>query len=949
MQADGRLRILLVEDDEADYRLTRIALEDAGDFEGERAATFEEGIQAIQREDFAAILLDYRLGAYTGLDFIAEACRLGCPSPIILLTGQQNRELDLKAMRAGAADYLVKGEMTPSLIERSLRYAIRQHRAEAVLQLRERALAAISEGIIITDPHQPGNPITYANSGFERLTGYSAGEVLGKNCRFLQGPDTDPAARARIRDAVREGRTAVTELLNYRKDGTPFHNELSIAPVYGARGEVVHFVGVQKDVTERKRAEAELERRRSVERALYEMSRLLATPGEANTGAVLQLLGELAGASRAHLFLVGEEDFTIRSDREWCAPGTAARPADREQVDTTALRWSTQRMQRGEVVALADVAVAPDEAAPEAAMWQAQGVRAVLFVPVKSPQGELLGSLGFDDTEAPHAWSECDVRVLRIASEMIGARLARERAEEALRASEERFRLMVEGSEEVFFYEHAPDSTITYLSPSFRNVLGYEPDEWVGRFYVELLADDPGNAEMEARTAEALRTGLRVEPYSAVLHHRDGHRISLDFVERPVTKDGRIVGIQGFARDITESARAEEQLRQSEEQLRQAQKMEAVGRLAGGIAHDFNNLLTAIKGNTEIALMDVPVGSPLREDLEGVQRAADRAAALTRQLLAFSRRQVLQPESVNLNHVVAELERMLRRLIGEDIEFVTELAPQLALTYADRGQLEQVLMNLVVNGRDAMPGGGRLAIETSSAMLTESHTRQFSYPVQPGDYVRLTVSDTGTGMDEATQAHIFEPFFTTKELGKGTGLGLATVYGIVKQSGGYIWVDSEIGRGTTFDVYLPATDTEQGPSAQTANADIPAPARETVLLVEDEDMVREVTLKMLRRGGYNVLAAAGADDALRIAREHNAPIHLLLTDVVMPGMKGPALADRLRALRPEIRVLYMSGYAEEAIASHGVVDADSDFIEKPFPPNVLLGKVRDALDRSRER
>lgn len=1072
MPADPRLRILIVEDDEVDYRLARLALEEAGEYQVEWVQSYNAGLQAVCRERFDAVLLDYRLGAFTGLDFLKRAVELGCRVPIILLTGQSNRAVDVEAMRLGAADYLVKDEITPSLLERSLRYAVRQHeaeealreaeersrtlvnsigailwrgdpvtlqfyfvsreaehllgypveqwvgepnfwerhlhpadreravgacrdaalrgaphqleyrmiaadgrevwlrdivrvvngelvgvmvdvterrRVERVLQLRDRSLAAISEGILITDPNRPDNPITYVNPGFERITGYSAAEALGKNWSFLRGPDTDPAAVAHLATAVRERRAVVVELLSYRKDGTPFYNELSISPVYGEGSEVMHFVGVQKDVTERRRAAAELKHQLLVEHALSESSRLLATDDEANLSnslsQVLRLLGEVAGASRAHLFLMDPGGRTVSCACEWSAPGVAARPADRQQLDLADFPWSTGRMHNGDVVALTDLVAVPEEAAREAAIWRAQGIRAVLFVPVRSPQGELLGSLGFDDTTGPRRWAERDVRALRTTSQMIGSRLVRTHVEAALRESEEHFRLMVEGSEQVFFYEHTPNSTITYLSPSFRNVFGYEPEEWIGRAYEGLLEDDPRNAELEARTAEALRTGQRTEPYTAVFRHRDGHRVILELVERPVVEAGVVTGIQGFARDITEREQAQESLRQREEQLRQAQKMEAVGRLAGGIAHDFNNLLTAIKGNTEIALMDVPADTALREDLEGVQRAADRAAALTRQLLAFSRRQVLQPAPVNLNQVVTELERMLRRLIGEDIEFCTELAPRLSLTHADPGQMEQVLMNLVVNARDAMPEGGRLVVETSNTVLTQAHTRHFSHPVQPGAYVRLTVSDSGAGMDQATQSHIFEPFFTTKELGKGTGLGLATVYGIVKQSGGYIWVNSAIGQGTTFEVYLPSLQGEHRPSAPAVD-EVPLPhARATVLLVEDEDMVREVTLKILRRGGYDVLTASGPEDALRIAREYDAPIHLLLTDVVMPGMKGPELADRLRGMRPAVRVLYMSGYAEEAIASHGAVDVHGDFIEKPFPPHVLLGRVRGILDR----
>ncbi|MBI4589551.1 MAG: GAF domain-containing protein [Candidatus Rokubacteria bacterium] len=386
-----------------------------------------------------------------------------------------------------------------------------------------------------------------------------------------------------------------------------------------------------------------------------------------------------------------------------------------------------------------------------------------------------------------------------------------------------------------------------------------------------------------------------------------------------------------------------EELQRTQDQLAQAQKMEAVGRLAGGVAHDFNNLLTIIMGRTQLLSGRLPVEDPLRRDIELIDKAGKRAAALTQQLLAFSRKQVLQPKVLDLNAVVANMETMLRRLIGEDIELVTVRHSDLGCVKADPARLEQVILNLAVNARDAMPRGGKLTIETADVELDETYAFRHG-AVHAGPYVMLAISDTGCGMDAKTQSHIFEPFFTTKEKGRGTGLGLSTVYGIVKQSGGYIWVYSEPGRGSTFKIYLPRIEQP----AETVEPD-PRPAgpfqgSETILLVEDESELRELACEILGGTGYTVLAATDGVEALRVSQAHPGPIHLLVTDVVMPKMSGRELADRLAPIRPAIKTLYMSGYTDDAIVHHGVLDPGVFLIEKPFTPDALLGRIREVLD-----
>jgi two-component system cell cycle sensor histidine kinase/response regulator CckA len=406
---------------------------------------------------------------------------------------------------------------------------------------------------------------------------------------------------------------------------------------------------------------------------------------------------------------------------------------------------------------------------------------------------------------------------------------------------------------------------------------------------------------------------------------------------------GEILGAIALSQDITERRAAEEALRRSEEQLQQAQKMEAVGQLAGGIAHDFNKLLTGMLSYSDLILHELHQGDPIRADLEQIRHAAQRAAALTRQLLAFSRRQVLQPKIHSLNATIAELDGMLRRLLGADVELVSELVPGLWYVLADPSQLEQVLVNLVVNARDAMPGGGRVVITTTNVML-DAAAAERANGVRPGAYVQLSVRDTGIGMDVPTQARIFDPFFTTKETGQGTGLGLSTVYGIVEQSGGHIAVESAPGQGATFIIYLPR---HAGPGigvVPTADRRGLPGGTETLLLVEDEAAVRSSARRLLERHGYTVIEARHGADGLRIVEQGGQKIDLVLTDLVMPEMGGRELVERLRVRHPELKVLFMSGYSQRAVSEDGTMPPATGFMEKPFTVEQLTQRLREILD-----
>jgi signal transduction histidine kinase/ActR/RegA family two-component response regulator len=405
-----------------------------------------------------------------------------------------------------------------------------------------------------------------------------------------------------------------------------------------------------------------------------------------------------------------------------------------------------------------------------------------------------------------------------------------------------------------------------------------------------------------------------------------------------VTAEGLMV--VSTVRDVTERQQIEERLRQSE-------KMEAVGRLASGVAHDFNNLLSVVIGYGDMLLRGLPDGDRRRGTVEQILQAGYRAATLTQQLLAYGRRQVSQPRVLDLNSLVLDMGKMLRRMIGEQIEFDTDLDPKLGRVKMDQSQMEQVVMNLVINARDAMPDGGRLLIETRNARLGDADVRGRD-AIGPGLYVMVAVTDAGVGMDAATQARIFEPFFTTKEEGKGTGLGLATVYANVRQGGGDVWVRSEPGRGTTFKVYLPRVEDPAETVRPTAEGTELPRGSETILVVEDEEMVRRLVSSALEASGYRILAAGGSLEAIHLIGEHAGPIHLLVTDVIMPGMTGSELAGKIVGLSPGMKVLYMSGYAGNAIAKHGVIGPDIAFLQKPFAPDALVRKVREVLDARTE-
>jgi two-component system cell cycle sensor histidine kinase/response regulator CckA len=767
---------------------------------------------------------------------------------------------------------------------------------------------------------------SFLNAAAARALGYPVEELLGRPYSDL-GAAEDAAAQADLFARLYAGEAlAGYEIRQPRRDGTTLTLALTALPLRGAEGSVAGILIAARDLT----GELRVRQREAALAGLGHRLSAASSPLEA-ARIIVGVAQELLGWDACSLDLYSPESDTIQSvltmdtmegrrlDVDHAYPGGPPGPMTRR-----VLSEGSQLILR-ETSELADVGLMPFGTGRRSA--------SLMFVPIR--HGERIAGVMSVQSYTPQAYDCGDLDLLETLADHCGGALERLRVEAALRESQAQL-ARTESFALVMTAHVSLDGRWLKVPPTLCALLGTSEAELLGA-PVSAVTHPDHVAEDEAERRRLAAGEVRSSDLELRLLRRDGRPVWAD-LNRSVVQDaaGRPLYLLTYLRDVTDR-------RTLEEQLRQAQKMEAVGQLAGGIAHDFNNLLTAIIGNGELLLRDLEISDPRRLDLLEINRAAHRAATLTRQLLAFSRKQVLQPRLLNLNQVVAELSAMLRRVIGEHVELRLDLDPGLGLVLADPGQMEQVITNLAVNGRDAMSSGGCLTIRTLT--LDGSHVPRTGPDDGDllGPHVALVVSDNGVGMDERTRARLFEPFFTTKELGRGTGLGLATVYGIVRQSGGHIRVHTRLHEGSTFTVYLPRAEGPPHAEDESAGAAEEPGGAGSVLVVEDEEAVRTLVCRVLRAKGYRVLEAASADLALAILGGTTGSIDLLLTDVVMPGMSGPVLAQRLLSRHPSLRVLYISGYAEEAVERQGALPAGGDLLEKPFTADQLARRVRAAM------
>jgi two-component system, cell cycle sensor histidine kinase and response regulator CckA len=892
------LRLLVVSENPEDGRLIRqLASEGLRGTSAtvDRVGNVTEALPAIENGGYDLLIFDERIEETTGLALLRAAQRNPADTPVIFLTDDGDDETAVAAIRAGAADYLVKARLSADLLRNAVRHAFERRdterlrfKAEQALRESERRYRMLmehaSDGIVIFD--RDGKTITVNTRACEML-GYERDELLQVNARdLIAAAETDPEPA--FLDLA-EGETKIRERLYRRKDGGVVPVEVSARALEDGT-----IQGILRDITERKRAEDAL--RKSEER--------FRTVARATNDTVW--------------------DWDVLTDQIWWNEGMQLQFRFAPEEVGPNLAWWAERLH-------------PDDYKKVHA-----GIREALDSGEQFWWDEYRFRRG-DDTYAyifdrGYIVRDEDGRAVR----MIGAKMditERQQAEEALRASEEQYRALFDTNPLPLWVLDPQDLRVLAVNQAAVRHYGHSSDRFAEMTLGELLPSE------SRATLRDLQQQIDTPGVSAGLgaagtatHVRaDGSRIEVELTAKRLTFRGR-PAILLLANDVTERRRAENTLRQSEEQLRQWQKIEAVGRLAGGIAHDFNNMINVISGYGQMLSRRLSGDETSRRNLDEILKASDRAAALTRQLLTFSRKQASEPQIVDLNDIVTGMSDMLRRLIGEDVELAFSCDPDLSFVKADRGQLEQILVNLVVNARDAMPRGGHLMVETSDVTLDANYARM-RVGVQAGPHVMLLVRDTGIGMDDSVLAHLFEPFFTTKPPGRGTGLGLATAYGIVKQGNGHIAVESQPGAGTTFRIYWPPAErTFVAPRVRASEVAIPS-GTETILLVEDEDVVRAFMCESLRTLGYRVIEARGGPEALLYCQRHPEVIDLLLTDVVMPKMSGPQLAEKLAGTFPGMRVLYMSGYTDNQ-----ALRESSSLLQKPFTTEQLGARIRDVLE-----
>ncbi len=1034
------INVLLIEDDpgDADLICEMLSESEEAEFYIECAERLSKGIDRLRTEKFDVVLLDLGLPESQGLETYQRLRGVTANVPVLVLTGLDDQETAVEAVRRGAQDYLVKGQVDSNPLRRAMRHAIERKQIEerlARLNVVLRAVRNINQ--LITKERDRSKLIQGACKSFTETRGYRKAWIVLLN----EKGETVTSAEAGWGDMflpclerMKEGRFPLCAQKAYSRSGVVVtanpstdcpdcllalesreNSATTMRLVYGDKtyGVVSVSAPVDIDVTEDEESLFEEavndiafalhsveqeEKRKETEEALYRIEWLLTKRvdqmpiREPEEEEHCQVYGDLTELNTCRVLLDSIDrdvlvdivnDYLDLLDTSaavyekngdyalgifssgWC------RLLDQASRDLCSTDDNKEALESGKwhchESCWNDAAKDSIETGGPVDIECKGGIR-LYAVPIWA-DGEIVGSINFgygdppqepeqlqqiaerfnlsidELTEAGKSYKSrppfiIDIAKRRLAASarLIGTIVERKHAESLLKESEEKYQDLYHNAP-IGYHEIDRDGRIVEINETEARLLGYTREEMLGRSIFDFVADSDRQTAIQS-VAEKIHRIKPIGEFERFYLTKEGRPVRVSIRDKLVLDpNGNVTGIRSVVEDITER-------RLLEEQLRQSQKMEAVGQLAGGIAHDFNNLLMVIGGYGKFVLNSLSPDDPSRQDMEEVQRAGERASTLTRQLLAFSRRQVLEPAVLNLNKVVTEMQKMLQRLIGEDIELVAVPSEDLGSVEVDPSQIEQIIVNLVVNARDAMPGGGKLTIETANVEF-KKETECHHAGLKPGKYICLTVSDTGTGMDAQTRERIFEPFFTTKEQGEGTGLGLMSVYGIVKQSDGHICVESEPGQGTTFRIYLPRVEAKPE-EVQPAKVDKSLRGTETILVVEDDVTVQKIVSRSLERSEYRVLTASSGEEAIELVKNNDGPIHLILTDVVMPGMNGRELVDQLRVSEPGMKVMYMSGYTDKAVFGRGGVAPGTPFLRKPFHSDVLLEKVREVLDRATE-
>ena len=904
----------------------------------------------------ASLTILSRLGWIPLNTFTLESSRIGIILMIMFLSSaladrinsirQEREEAQAEVMRNQQEMLHLKDDFAKTLQQKNeelTRNIEERIHVEADLRKSEsRYRAMVEDQTEFVVRSKPDETLLFVNNAYCRYFGVTRKEVLGKSyTRFL-----DPEDRKEVKDHLArlnpDNPLATNDERIIKPDGTTGWISWSSRGIFDEAGNLPEIQSVGRDITRRREAEEDVRNsRKRLEHQYQALMKLAKTKSmeSEDLDIILSEISEVAAETlkveRVNIWLFNDGKSVMQCIENFDRIHT--RHTSGGELAAADFPNYFAALSEERVIDASDASTDPRTQELAEPYLHPNGITSLLDAPIML-HGHMVGIICHEHIGPTRQWALDEQNFSGSMADLLSLALEmreRKRAEEALQQSQQRFQALIENALDIITILNS-DGTVRYESPSIKRILGYEPDELIDQNVFDYIHPDDSPKVLNI-FHQAVQDPSTLGAVEFRFKHRDGSWRVMEAVGRNLFDDPVVQGVVVNSRDITDR-------KNLEEQLLQAQKMEAIGQLAGGVAHDFNNILTVIIGNCDLILTELDDNSnQLRQDIEQISLAADRAASLTRQLLAFSRRQLLQLQVVNLNTLLTGVDKMLRRLIREDIELGIILSKDLGQILADPVQIEQVVVNLAVNARDAMPNGGKLTLETANIYVDDTYAAEH-IEITPGSYVMLTITDTGTGMDSETQTQIFEPFFTTKEFGEGTGLGLATVYGIVNQSNGHIWVYSEKGIGTSFKIYFPRKD-ETVSSSIATNVEVDdLSGDETILLVEDDEQVRNIVRQVLQDHGYTLLETQEGNEALQVANNYSGIIHLLLTDVIMPGASGKTVADNLTKARPEIKVLFMSGYTDNVIAHHGVLDPGISLLQKPFNATTLAQKVREVLN-----